>query len=83
MKININIKRFNKYFNREYDFLYNNRDKVAGYTEALDAFNKFIVKNSGFVGEFSKYRGDLISSDREAVAFMFALEIMEIEQSLY
>jgi hypothetical protein len=32
-------------------------------------------KNGDFVGEFAKYRNDLVTSDREAAAFMFALEI--------
>ena len=34
----------------------------------------FLKEHNDFVGEFVRYRGDFISSDREAAAFMFALE---------
>ena len=74
--ININIHKFLKEFNKQYDFLYNARDNVAGYREALEEGDEFIKKNSEFVGEFVRYRGDFISSDREVVAFMFALDNM-------
>ena len=72
--ININIKAFAKQFNKEYDFLYANNDRVAGYGEAVDAFDEFVAKHGDFVGEFAKHRGDFISSDREAAAFMLALD---------
>ena len=74
--MNINIEKFLKKFNEEYEFLYNNYDRVAGYHEALQAGDKFITNYPEFVGEFVKYRGDILSSDREVVAFMFALESM-------
>lgn len=71
---NINIKAFAKQFAKEYDFLYDNGDNIAGYREAVDFFDEFLKRHSGFVGEFAKYRGDFISSDREAAAFAFALD---------
>lgn len=74
--MNINIEKFLKKFNEEYDYLYNNYDHVAGYQEALEAGDKFITNNLDFVREFCKYRGDILSSDREVVAFMFALDSM-------
>ena len=74
--MNINIENFLNKFNEEYEFLYDNNDNVAGYKEALQAGDKFIAEHSDFVGEFVKYRGDFISSDREVAAFMFALESM-------
>lgn len=79
--ININIDNFLNKFNEEYDFLYDNYDNVAGYDEALSEWDKFIEKesNKNFVSEFVRYRGDFISSDREVVAFMFALESMELQ----
>lgn len=76
MKININIHEFLKEFNKQYSFLYDNNDNVAGYDEALEAGDKFIKQNPEFIGEFVNYRGDFISSDREVVAFMFALDNM-------
>lgn len=74
MEININIEQFCKEFQKEYNFLYENNDRVAGYEEAVRAFDEFAPKHKKFVSEFNRYRGDFISSDREAVAFMFAME---------
>lgn len=70
----ISIKRFLEQFNKEYEFLYSNRDNVAGAEEALEEFDNWAPKNKEFVQKFVEYRGDFISSDREATAFMFALE---------
>lgn len=69
----INLKEFYEKFAEEYKFLYDNYDHVAGEDEAVDAFDEFLPKHKEFVREFDKYRGDLITSDREAAAFMFAL----------
>jgi hypothetical protein len=71
---NINIKEFKERFDNEYDFLYNSKSYVAGYDEAVEAFDNFLQTNKGFIKEFILYRGDFISSDREAAAFMFTLE---------
>jgi hypothetical protein len=63
-------------FNQEYEFLYDHDDRVAGYDEAVDAFDED-MKNSKFkklVQDFVEYRKDFISSDREAAAFEFACE---------
>lgn len=76
MKFNIDIEQFAKQFNKEYKFLYENDDYVAGYREAAEAFDNFVEKHAEFVGEFVDYRRDFVSSDREAAAFMFALETL-------
>lgn len=76
MNKKIDIKRFLEKFNQEYEFLYDNRDHVAGVNEAISAFDEFLVSNREFVIEFVKFRGDIVSSDREAAAFMFAMESM-------
>ena len=60
-------------FKKEYAFLYENRNRVAGYYEALEAGDAFICQHPEFVGEFVRYRGDFLSSDREVAAFAFAL----------
>lgn len=73
MCINIDINNFLEKFNKEYEFLYENHDNVVGYYDALIEGNEFIENYPEFVGEFVKYRGDFISSDREVVAFMFVL----------
>lgn len=71
--MSIDIQKFLEQFNKEYSFLYDARDRVAGAREAAAAFDAFAAAHSAFVGEFVKYRGDFVSSDREAAAFMFAL----------
>ena len=80
--MSINIHEFAKKFRQEYSFLYENRDRVAGFREAVDAFDEYLEKDIGgfkkFVGEFVDFRKDFISSDREAAAFMFALESMGV-----
>ena len=79
MKYTVNIHEFNKRFNKEYEFLYDCEDEnnVPVYEEAVAEFDEFIKIHGDFVGEFAKFRGDFISSDREAAAFMFALASME------
>nr|DAJ50652.1 MAG TPA: hypothetical protein [Caudoviricetes sp.] len=76
MKFNIDIEQFTKQFNKEYKFLYDNDDYVAGYREAVEAFDNFVAEHAEFVGEFVEYRRDFVSSDREAAAFMFAMEAL-------
>ena len=74
----INIKAFAEQFQKEYNFLYENNNNVAGYREAVAAFDEFLSNNKNFVCEFIKYRGDFMSSDRETAAFMFALSNWEV-----
>ena len=78
MAINISIDRFKQRFDEEYAFLYDHHDNVTGFDEAVDSFDGFLQneKNVSFVRDFAAYRGDVISSDREAAAFMFALEAL-------
>lgn len=72
--LDIDISAFLKKFNEEYQFLYDNNDNVAGYAEALAAGNQFFEAHPNFIAEFARYRGDLLTSDREIAAFMFAFE---------
>ena len=72
----IPIELFYEKFNQEYRELYDAEERgreVAGYDKALDAGDVFIQQHPNFVAEFVRYRGDFLSSDREIVAFMFAL----------
>ena len=76
MVFNFNIDDFLKKFDSNYDFLYDaNKDgsEVAGQREAAAAFDDFLKEHRDFVCEFVRYRGDVISSDREAAAFMFTM----------
>lgn len=76
MKKEINIKEFLEKFNDEYTFLYSSNGSVCGEKEATRAFDNFSKQHGDFVREFVIFRGDFISSDREAAAFMFALDSM-------
>lgn len=71
---NVNFEEFQKKFRQEYNFLYDNRDNVAGYSDAVQAFDEFAKAHSDFIKEFVNQTGDFVSSDREAAAFMFALD---------
>ena len=71
--MNINIAEFLHRFNAEYEFLYNAKGYVAGYDEALQYGDEFIKAHPEFVAEFNRYRGDILSSDREIASFAFAL----------
>lgn len=77
MVFNFNIADFLAKFDSNYDFIYDaNRHgkEVAGQREAAMAFDYFLKQHGDFVCEFVKYRGDVISSDREAAAFMFTMD---------
>lgn len=74
---NISMEKFCEQFQKEYNFLYDCRGYVAGYDEAVSAFDRFQINHADFVREFAQYRGDVVSSDREAAAFMFALDSLD------
>lgn len=67
-------QEFLKQFNKNYSFLYENHDRVAGYDEARDFFDDAMQKSpafKAFVIRMVRARGDIFSSDREAAAFAF------------
>lgn len=80
----VDMKAFLDKFDDEYAFLYNNEDNVAGYMEAVDAFDNDLKKPKfkKFVQDFVAYRGDVISSDREAASFEFACESLGLFNKL-
>lgn len=68
----MNIHEFKRRFDNEYELLYDSYDNIAGFDDAVKFFNEEIMpKHRAFVIEFAEYRGDIISSDREAAAFSF------------
>lgn len=81
----VDMNAFLDKFNKEYDFLYKNRDRVAGYDEARDYFDEWVKKpeSKEFMKKFFEIRGDIVSSDREAAAFAFALESFGLLESAY
>lgn len=70
----MNMRKLLDIFNDEYNFLYENNDNVVGYEEAVSAFDNEIEMHRDVLKEFCEHRKDFISSDREAAAFMFALQ---------
>lgn len=56
----------------EYSRLYDLRDQDPKYHEAVTAFDDYAHNHPYEIGEIVDQRGDFISSDREAAAFMFA-----------
>ena len=64
-----------KQFYEEYNFLYDNHDRVAGFREAVAWFDENYTKEpvKTILCDFNKLRMDVISSDREAAAFAFAV----------
>lgn len=78
--MNINLNELLQAFNSEYNFLYDANARgqyVAGQREAAAEFDKTIRTSEQFknlVCDFVTLRNDFISSDREAAAFMFALD---------
>lgn len=79
-QIDLSLAELTAEFNRVYGVLYDNKDKVTGYSEALDEGDKFIHDNPNFVGKFANHRGDILSSDREVVAFMMAMKNLKKTQ---
>jgi len=71
--MNVQIEKFLDTFNSIYSELYEAGDNVAGFDEAVAFFDEFTKQQPEFVGEFVKFRGDLITSDREAASFAYAL----------
>lgn len=62
-------------YSENYKFLYDNNDRVAGYEEARDFFDKAMKGSPSFkklVQQMVAARGDFFSSDRECAAFAFA-----------
>lgn len=74
MKHNIDFTELLKELNKQYHFLYEKRDDVEGYRETVLAGVEFISENIEFIREFVAFRGDVLSSDREVAALMYALK---------
>lgn len=68
-----------KNFTRAYEYLYECSDQIPFYEHMLKLGDEFIEEHGDFVGEFAKFRGDYISSDREVVAFAMALYALNSE----
>ena len=64
---------FLRKFSDTYEFLYNNYDEVLGFAEAMEFGDWFIKNYPTFTRDFTDYRGDILTSDREVAAFGFVI----------
>lgn len=65
-----NIRQFANHFQKVYSLLYELR-AVPGYNEAVAEFDRLADENPEMLSALAIHRGDFISSDREAAAFVF------------
>ena len=70
----IKVKRLLGLFRQKYKFLYDNYIDTSKYTKLLDEFDEFIKIHPDVVAEFNKLREDILTSDREVIAFMMAVK---------
>lgn len=76
METKSKMDRLLKLFNFNYDRIYRTETPPNEYHNLVLNFNDFITTNKSLVLEFNKVRNDVISSDREAAAFMLAMRQM-------
>ena len=70
----IDFDSFYDKFGEMYEEIYNSRDQYPKFDWAVKQFDEVIMKKyKDFVMDFVKFRGDMITSDREAAAFTFTL----------
>ena len=77
----INIHKFSELFAEIYDYLYNTRSAYDAQMEraAAEKFDNAMKTSANFrafVSEYVDFRKDFISSDREAAAFVLALDTL-------
>lgn len=76
----LTMKKLLDKFVEVYNYLYEHyQTPVPGYDEAVKGFDDFLATPVGkvFIRTFVEYRGDAVTSDREAAAFIFALRSCE------
>lgn len=71
----IEMADFLSAFNKEYKSVCDHRG--TDFSETVDEFDNFYLSHKTFVRDFVKFRGDILSSDRECAAFMSALSYFE------
>lgn len=85
-KISFNLEMFAQRFDAEYSYLYKHNDNIPGFIELATDFDAFVRIHPEFVARFVRFRGDAITSDREAAAFMVTLRGMatfNVQYSFY
>ena len=82
----VNMKELETAFNAHYSTLYRTHDDhdSSEYNDAVERFDELSGNDPQFtatVQAFTNYRSDFISSDREAAAFVMALDELEAKRS--
>lgn len=64
-------------YREQYSRIYDSRDNVPGYMEAMNAGDKFLSdkRNAALIGAMCNFMKDFFSSDREAAALGFTIKI--------
>lgn len=70
--MNITMEMVLDKFNEVYSFIYDSEDKIPNYQDMIALGDKMIRSHDKFVEDFIRYRGDILSSDREVAAFAYA-----------
>ena len=68
------LDAFRRRFTETYNDLYNHRDAVVGYREAVAAGDDMLKSRPEFVQDFGSYRMDPLTSDRDMAAFAFTMQ---------
>lgn len=74
MEVNINMDEFLNRFSEIHTELYDSNDDMDDFDEAVSAYDEALKNPTfrDFLGEFVGYSGNVVSSDRECAAFMYA-----------
>ena len=80
--VTVDMKKLQAAFTKHYSRLYRTHDdhESGEYLDAVDRFDELSGNDPQFtatVQKFNEYTSDLISSDREAAAFVMALDELE------
>ena len=76
------LDAFGQRFIETYNDLYNRRDAVVGYRDAVAAGDDMLKSRPEFVQDFGSYRIDPLTSDRDMAAFAFTMQSMGLIKGL-
>ena len=74
------LEKLEQQYNKEYETILNvnvQGKEMAGTEEAVEYFDNVIMRvGMKLLNEFNLHRGDVIMSDREAAAYVFACDAL-------
>lgn len=82
-KKKIDFKRLERLFNEAYNVLYTSATLENAFREkgTVEQFDRLLTVEwvcNDVIAPFNRRRGDIISSDREAIAFLIAFEMVVV-----